>query len=168
MLTIYICTFLFLIKPNIVVLLNSSDLSKPNFGENFPVAISKSKLPSKTLQVCNDGYFLHLNPHFFIKPSFIMEFVCGREWFSWFLELSGVLLIIKSWALASTFEKLRQIQKVKVIRLSLNTLLRLLAHNMCRVVACPGRDKLARAQLCKNKYLFWCYVRNLAFNCVWK
>ena len=52
------------------------------------------------------------------------------------------------------FEKLRQIHKLKVIRLSLNTFLRLLAHNMCRVVACPGRDKLARAQLCKNKYLF--------------
>ena len=79
MLAIYICTFLFLIKPNIVVLLNSSDLSKPNFGENFPVAISKSNLPSKTLQVCNDDYFLYLNPHFFIKPISWSLFVVEND-----------------------------------------------------------------------------------------
>ena len=28
-----------------------SDLSKPTFGENFPIAISKNKLVAKTLQV---------------------------------------------------------------------------------------------------------------------
>ena len=34
-----------------------SNLNKPNFGENFPVAISKPKLVTKTLQVCNLSFY---------------------------------------------------------------------------------------------------------------